>query len=227
MVYQSRQLLGCVLLLVGCMRERRRLTLVPFAGADTPPLRGDFEAQRHWLALTSSSLISPLFHSPAGASSSLSLSPTSWYFHDLTYWGLDYPPLTAYHSLFLGAIARLSPHTAAFVTLRPPVNSSVIELESWERSMVELEAGGEMKSWMRGTVVWGDLLVWASAVVVYCRANYARGTGEKGWRPVVSFPYSRFRSMAADHYYLGTQIVSAMSILLQPALLLIDNGHFQ
>ncbi|ORY54757.1 ALG6, ALG8 glycosyltransferase family-domain-containing protein [Leucosporidium creatinivorum] len=182
------------------------ISLGNYSGANTPPLRGDFEAQRHWLALTSSSLSSPFFHSPAGASSSLSLPPTAWYFHDLSYWGLDYPPLTAYHSLFLGAIARLSPHTAPFVTLRPPVNSSVAELENWEQSMVELEAGGAMKSWMRGTVVWGDLLVWASAVVVYCRVNYARGAGDKGWRPV---------------------IVSAMSILLQPALLLVDNGHFQ
>lgn len=165
------------------------MTPTPLAGANTPPLRGDFEAQRHWLSLTSSSLGSSLLYSPVSAASSpISVPPTSWYFHDLSYWGLDYPPLTAYHSLILGAIARLSPHTTSFVTLRPPVNSPASELDNWERSMVELEAGGEMKSWMRGTVIWGDLLVWVSAVVVYSRANYARGIGEKGWRPVVSSP---------------------------------------
>jgi hypothetical protein len=93
--------------------------------------------------------------------------------------------------------------------------------------MVELEAGGDMKNWMRATVVWGDLLVWVSAVVVYCRSNYARGTDEKGWRPVVSLSLSRFRCLLTDRYSFGAQIVSSMSILLQPALLLIDNGHFQ
>lgn len=29
---------------------------------------------------------------------------TRWYFYDLQYWGLDYPPLTAYHSWLLGKL---------------------------------------------------------------------------------------------------------------------------
>ncbi|KAJ3385178.1 Glucosyltransferase-like protein [Entophlyctis sp. JEL0112] len=55
-----------------------------FAGFNTPPLYGDFEAQRHWLEIT------------------INLPPGLWYRYDLQYWGLDYPPLTAYHSWFLG-----------------------------------------------------------------------------------------------------------------------------
>uniref|UniRef100_A0AC34R059 Alpha-1,3-glucosyltransferase n=1 Tax=Panagrolaimus sp. JU765 TaxID=591449 RepID=A0AC34R059_9BILA len=59
-----------------------------YSGAATPPVFGDFEAQRHWMEIT--------FHLPI----------KDWYFNttdnDLTYWGLDYPPLTAYHSCFLG-----------------------------------------------------------------------------------------------------------------------------
>jgi alpha-1,3-glucosyltransferase len=51
--------------------------------------------------------------------------------------------------------------------------------------MVEMERAGEMKTWMRNTVVWGDLLVWVSAVIVYCRANFVKGEGDKGMRPVV------------------------------------------
>lgn len=47
-------------------------------------MHGDFEAQRHWMELT------------------IHLPPTKWYFYDLQYWGLDYPPLTAYHSWLLG-----------------------------------------------------------------------------------------------------------------------------
>lgn len=53
-------------------------------GFDTPPMYGDFEAQRHWMEVTTS------------------LPVSQWYFYDLGYWGLDYPPLTAYHSWLLG-----------------------------------------------------------------------------------------------------------------------------
>lgn len=53
-------------------------------GFQVPPMYGDFEAQRHWMELT--------IHLPI----------TQWYFYDLQYWGLDYPPLTAYHSWLLG-----------------------------------------------------------------------------------------------------------------------------
>lgn len=47
-------------------------------------MHGDFEAQRHWMEITN--------HLP----------PSFWYFYDLQYWGLDYPPLTAYHSWVAG-----------------------------------------------------------------------------------------------------------------------------
>ena len=47
-------------------------------------MHGDFEAQRHWMEIT--------IHLPI----------SKWYTYDLQYWGLDYPPLTAYHSWLLG-----------------------------------------------------------------------------------------------------------------------------
>lgn len=47
-------------------------------------MHGDFEAQRHWMEIT--------YHLPMA----------KWYLYDLQYWGLDYPPLTAYHSWLLG-----------------------------------------------------------------------------------------------------------------------------
>lgn len=47
-------------------------------------MHGDFEAQRHWMEITT--------HLPMA----------QWYTYDLQYWGLDYPPLTAYHSWLLG-----------------------------------------------------------------------------------------------------------------------------
>ncbi|GAA6017781.1 hypothetical protein JCM10207_000499 [Rhodosporidiobolus poonsookiae] len=185
-----------------------------YSGYADPPLRGDLEAQRHWLALTSSSLNSlnlPFLrlHTPPSPSSNASLSPAEWYYHDHTYWGLDYPPLTAYHSLLLGAVARLSPSTSRFVTLRPDSRTaSIADLNKWEQEMVALEREGGMKNFMRTSVVVGDLLVWVSAVVVYCRRNY-RGSSTRGGKSTRNV------------------LVAALAILLQPALLLIDNGHFQ
>ncbi len=55
-----------------------------YSGQGIPPMHGDFEAQRHWMEVTQ--------HTPV----------SMWYFYDLPYWGLDYPPLTAYHSWICG-----------------------------------------------------------------------------------------------------------------------------
>jgi alpha-1,3-glucosyltransferase len=55
-------------------------------GFQSPPMHGDFEAQRHWMEIT--------IHLPI----------SQWYSYDLQWWGLDYPPLTAYHSWLLGTM---------------------------------------------------------------------------------------------------------------------------
>ncbi|ODV97247.1 hypothetical protein PACTADRAFT_1819 [Pachysolen tannophilus NRRL Y-2460] len=65
---------------------RYAVGLGSFSGFKTPPMYGDFEAQRHWLEIT------------------INLPLKDWYFYDLNYWGLDYPPLTAYHSWIFGKI---------------------------------------------------------------------------------------------------------------------------
>ncbi|XP_057489474.1 probable dolichyl pyrophosphate Man9GlcNAc2 alpha-1,3-glucosyltransferase [Actinidia eriantha] len=58
----------------------------PYSGVGKPPKYGDFEAQRHWMEIT------------------LNLPACEWNrnstTNDLSYWGLDYPPLTAYQSYF-------------------------------------------------------------------------------------------------------------------------------
>lgn len=158
------------------------VSLGSYSGAETPPVRGDLEAQRHWIALTASSLSSPIL---APSKSIISVPISEWYFHDHTYWGLDYPPLTAYHSLLLGAVARLTSRTAAFIELRPPTTSSPEILAEWEGRMSAMEKAGDMKQWLRSSVIVGDLLVWISAVIVYCRANFAKGKGDKATQTVV------------------------------------------
>lgn len=109
----------------------------PYSGQEQPPMFGDFEAQRHWQEIT------------------INLPIRQWYVNstenDLNYWGLDYPPLTAYHSWCLGWLAQqLNP---AFVAL----------FES--RGIT----GVGHKFFMRGTVLLADLLVYIPAILVACR----------------------------------------------------------
>ena len=54
---------------------------------------GDYEAQRHWMEVTTNLPLSEWYE------------PTSS--NDLLYWGLDYPPLTAYHSYAMGHASNL------------------------------------------------------------------------------------------------------------------------
>lgn len=64
-----------------------------YSGQADPPRFGDFEAQRHWMEIT------------------VNLPPSQWYVNgtdnDLQYWGLDYPPLSAYASWVFGKLAQV------------------------------------------------------------------------------------------------------------------------
>lgn len=69
------------------------VSLHDYSGKSKTPMYGDYEAQRHWMEVT------------------ISLPTTQWYFNstdnDLLYWGLDYPPLTAYHSYVNGLVFNI------------------------------------------------------------------------------------------------------------------------
>ncbi|KAI3368562.1 hypothetical protein L3Q82_025570, partial [Scortum barcoo] len=70
--------------------------------------------------------------------------------NDLNYWGLDYPPLTAYHSLICAYVAKI-------------INPEWVELHK--------SRGYESpahKLFMRATVLVADLLIYMPAVVLYC-----------------------------------------------------------
>lgn len=62
----------------------------PYSGENTPPVFGDYEAQRHWMEITTNLPIS------------------EWYIdsdrNDPNYWQLDYPPLSAFHEYALGYV---------------------------------------------------------------------------------------------------------------------------
>nr|XP_057929219.1 dolichyl pyrophosphate Man9GlcNAc2 alpha-1,3-glucosyltransferase [Doryrhamphus excisus]XP_057929220.1 dolichyl pyrophosphate Man9GlcNAc2 alpha-1,3-glucosyltransferase [Doryrhamphus excisus]XP_057929221.1 dolichyl pyrophosphate Man9GlcNAc2 alpha-1,3-glucosyltransferase [Doryrhamphus excisus]XP_057929223.1 dolichyl pyrophosphate Man9GlcNAc2 alpha-1,3-glucosyltransferase [Doryrhamphus excisus]XP_057929224.1 dolichyl pyrophosphate Man9GlcNAc2 alpha-1,3-glucosyltransferase [Doryrhamphus excisus] len=112
------------------------VSLNSYSGAGKPPMFGDYEAQRHWQEIT------------------YNLPVQEWYFNttdnDLNYWGLDYPPLTAYHSLICAYIAKM-------------INTEWVQLHK--------SRGYEStthKLFMRTTVLVADLLIYIPAVVFYC-----------------------------------------------------------
>ena len=106
----------------------------PYSGIATPPNFGDYEAQRHWQEIT------------------VNLKPNDWYNqtedNDLSYWGLDYPPLTAYHSWVCGKVAQF-------------LNPDWVELH--ESRGFESEAH---KFFMRVSVFMVDLLIYFPAVLM-------------------------------------------------------------
>ncbi|KAH8104721.1 glycosyltransferase family 57 protein [Cristinia sonorae] len=136
-----------------------------YSGHNTPPMFGDYEAQRHWMELT------------------IHLPPRQWYTYDLEYWGLDYPPLTAYVSWICGIVGSwIDPTWFALEQSRGIETSS-------------------SKIFMRSTVLFFDL-IYVIALVMFTRV------------------WQGGRSSRTQHSAL-------MSLLFQPALLLIDFGHFQ
>ncbi|KAJ3057026.1 Glucosyltransferase-like protein [Rhizophlyctis rosea] len=136
-----------------------------YSGAGVPPKFGDFEAQRHWLEITA--------HLPV----------REWYRYDLKWWGLDYPPLTAYHSWFMGKLAHL-------------INPKWVALDTSRG----LEEQG-LKVFMRATALLTEYLIYVPPLVLFVNRWVGRDWVRKN--------------------------VLILLILLQPALNIIDHGHFQ
>src|SRR5436190_24259645 len=118
-------------------------------------MHGDFEAQRHWMEITN--------HLPM----------SFWYFYDLQYWGLDYPPLTAYHSWAAGKMYVICHNLKAMLTTH---RGSMIN-PSW--FVLDKSRGVEdplLKVFMRATVIVSEYLVYVPAVIIFLR-HYSRAHG--------------------------------------------------
>ncbi|SLM37680.1 glycosyltransferase family 57 protein [Lasallia pustulata] len=120
-----------------------------YSGFQTRPMHGDFEAQRHWMEITT--------HLPI----------SQWYFYDLEYWGLDYPPLTAYHSWLLGKIGSM-------------INPSWFALHSSRGYEEQL-----LKVYMRATVLVSEYLVYVPAAVIFNR-RFSRLGGINAWEASIA-----------------------------------------
>ncbi|KAL5713869.1 dolichyl-P-Glc:Man9GlcNAc2-PP-dolichol alpha-1,3-glucosyltransferase [Ranunculus cassubicifolius] len=122
---------------------RVMVSMYPYSGAGDPPKYGDFEAQRHWMEITLNTPVKEWYRNTTS--------------NNLTYWGLDYPPLTAYqsyaHSLFL---YFFHPSSVALFTSRGH----------------ESPFG---KLLMRWTVLTSDVLIFFPAAILFVMAFYANG----------------------------------------------------
>ncbi|KAK3942718.1 glycosyltransferase [Diplogelasinospora grovesii] len=141
------ELLPLILMAAGLFRWAAGLW--GYSGFEKPPLFGDYEAQRHWMEVTTQ------------------LPVSQWYFHDLLWWGLDYPPLTAYHSWLCGKIGSLiDPSWFALYTSRGSHDQT-------------------LKIFMRGTVIVSEYLIYVPAVVVFAR-RFSRLSGVATWTATVA-----------------------------------------
>ncbi|KAJ4314742.1 Glucosyltransferase-like protein [Fusarium piperis] len=136
------EVLPVILMVVGLFRWAAGLW--GYSGHRKPPMFGDYEAQRHWMEVTTQLPIS------------------QWYFHDLQWWGLDYPPLTAYHSWVLGKIgALIDPSWFALFASRGNEDPN-------------------LKIFMRATVIISEYLIYVPAAIVFVR-RYSRLQGVANW----------------------------------------------
>ncbi|KAE8378583.1 glycosyl transferase [Aspergillus bertholletiae] len=140
-------ILPLILMAVGLFRWA--VSLWGYSGFQVPPMHGDFEAQRHWMEIT------------------IHLPMSKWYTYDLQYWGLDYPPLTAYHSWLLGKIG----------TLFDPSWFALDESRGLEDP--------RLKVYMRATVIVSEYLIFIPAVVNFLR-RYTQMHGVPVWSASVA-----------------------------------------
>lgn len=131
-MWQPKKLI-VLMLICGALALRSIISLQPYSGHNKPPMYGDFEAQRHWQEIT------------------INVPIADWYTNttdnDLMYWGLDYPPLTAYHSWINGFVAK-------------KLNASYVELHTSRGITTE-----NHQNFMRTTVLIADLLLYIPAMI--------------------------------------------------------------
>ena len=162
----------------------------PYSGYAKPPMHGDFEAQRHWMEVTTN------------------LPVTHWYFHDVEWWGLDYPPLTAYHSWLLGKLGT---------SIQP----------SW--FALYLSHGlddPDLKVYMRATVLISECLIYIPAVII-CVRHFARLHHINAWESSIALTATLMQpaTILIDHGHfqyntvmLGFVVATMSSILAGRAL---------
>uniref|UniRef100_A0A1B6CZU3 Alpha-1,3-glucosyltransferase n=2 Tax=Clastoptera arizonana TaxID=38151 RepID=A0A1B6CZU3_9HEMI len=165
---------------------RFAVSLHSYSGKGKPPMFGDYEAQRHWMEITYNLPIEEWYHNTTN--------------NDLMYWGLDYPPLTAYHSLICGYIAA-------------SINPRFVEL--YDSRGYESESH---KLFMRCSVLIVDILIFIPAIYFYFLTQEKR---------VSALRKKDSQNSSSSSNNDNNVILNTLISLMYPGLILIDYGHFQ
>ncbi|KAL3270980.1 hypothetical protein HHI36_021483 [Cryptolaemus montrouzieri] len=140
----------------------RNVTMLhPYSGQGKPPMYGDYEAQRHWMEITTNLPVSEWYRNTSD--------------NNLEYWGLDYPPLTAYHMYFCGLIANFLNE-----------NYTVLHASRGFES-------DEHKIFMRLTVLLCDILVYIPSLVIFyysCAKLYQSDSANRSVKQNYTIPSS-------------------------------------
>uniref|UniRef100_A0A7S1J2K8 Alpha-1,3-glucosyltransferase n=1 Tax=Eutreptiella gymnastica TaxID=73025 RepID=A0A7S1J2K8_9EUGL len=173
-----------VLIVLTSLLVRCAVGFHPHSGQSKPPMYGDYEAQRHWMELTVNLPIAQWYNQTAK--------------NDLQYWGLDYPPLTAFHSWVCGKVGeKLLPSAFALRSSRGHETA-------------------ESKMYMRATVLVADLIVYIPSCILVLRAlTRSRGAPQS----ILAEGKGLWPTFVANALIL--------LLALHPGLLIIDHGHFQ
>jgi alpha-1,3-glucosyltransferase len=130
---------ACIGVALRCM-----LAVHPHSGLHEAPLRGDFEAQRHWVEVTHGVPRAAWYRDGPGNS--------------MQHWGLDYPPLSALHAWGIGAATR------AAIAVLPVSNATAL----WEQSFGLVASHGaesdEIRFIMRAAALVTDVVMYFSSV---------------------------------------------------------------
>lgn len=128
---------------------------------------------------------------------------SQWYFHDLEWWGLDYPPLTAYHSWLLGKLGCL-------------INADWFALYTSRGS-----DDPNLKTYMRATVIISEYLIYIPAVIFFVQ-RLKRTQGARIWNANIAITAILFQPaiILIDHVHfqfnnvmLGFVVASISCIL--------------
>jgi len=164
---------------------------------------GDYEAQRHWMEITKWIPVSDWYRETGD--------------NDLQYWGLDYPPLTAFHSRLCGEVMHfLEPDSVALHSSRGYREAHlrymrcivILNTLCLARSAQDVHRYETPSSrlYMRLLALASDFLVYHSGVIAAAFALYGSDSGAKQF---------------------GARAVCIAAALFSPGLIVIDHGHFQ
>lgn len=150
---------GWALLVIAMVLYRYCIGLWPYSGESVPPMFGDYEAQRHWMEITTSLPIGDWYRNTTH--------------NDLLYWGLDYPPLTAYVSYLCGKAGLL------------------VEPASMHLGTSRGYESPASRVFMRLSVIFFDLIIYFPACYLVVRSYY----GHRSRRPELTWP-RRYEAVA-------------------------------